>query len=136
MNFENVKQVVLNKVDDFCLGLIVLFSNFSAEGSHVTVSVFGVPKSKVRELRELLLDLDNLFCAGKGLALTPLIRDIETTERFYPQYAADHSWIGFGRPCLEDWKSQPEHPSLFAVTPEMCPGKALQAANEELALAA
>jgi hypothetical protein len=50
------------------------------------VSVFGVEKNAVKWVKNKILDLDEELCSNTEFVITPLVRDRETTRKYYPQF--------------------------------------------------
>jgi hypothetical protein len=93
------------------------------------VSVFGVESSQVKAVRNLILAYDLKFCAGRGMALTPLVRSLETTRKFYPALMPQAAV------SVEYWEQfQVEEYAMAGIW--LMPSTPCMAGNEELALAA
>ena len=78
---QQVTEIVQSKVPATLVQVHVGGTGF------LEVSVYRVPPTEVRAVKDLILELDTQLCVGTEKAVTPLVRDIETTNRYYPQFA-------------------------------------------------
>lgn len=51
-------------------------------------------------MKDIILDLDEELCSGTKFVITPLVRDKETTRKFYPQF-------------LSPWTARPDIGELY-----------------------
>ena len=109
------------------------------------ISVFGVERNAVRWVKDTILSLDAELCAHTEFALTPLVRDVEVTRKYYPQFLS--AWtaeMDRGQHCLSEPLVAAPTANLgdfserdsAAWTPAVSASLCAWAANEELALAA
>src|SRR5438270_7870908 len=64
----------------------ITFEAIEDDPFHVGVNVFGVERDLVKWVEERVLDLGTKLCENTEFLLTPLVRDLDTTQRFYPQF--------------------------------------------------
>src|SRR5690349_16179993 len=64
----------------------VVFEHAGEDVDLIGVGVYGVKKEFINWVEERIIDLDEKLCSDTGLMLVPLVRDEETTEKFYPQF--------------------------------------------------
>lgn len=67
--------------------LVIRFTTVMDDSSDVGVVVYGVETALTIAVESLILELDWTLCANSGLALTPLVINLEDTLRSYPQFA-------------------------------------------------
>lgn len=70
-------------------GVVLTFSWFEeGDPNHVQAGVFNVPEIRIEEIESLAYSLGEAFGQGRDLMITPIVRDIETTRKYYPAIAA------------------------------------------------
>lgn len=62
----------------------VRFESVDDDPDTIGVGVFGVDRSARMTVRRCIFDLDATLAAPKGLIFIPMVRDLETTMRHYP----------------------------------------------------
>jgi hypothetical protein len=87
MDISELKAHVSHKIQTAFPTAHVRISQLSEDPGDLGVSVFNVAKDQVRAAKDLILDLDEELCLKQNWALIPMVRDVETTVRFYPQFA-------------------------------------------------
>jgi hypothetical protein len=111
----------------------------------LVVSVFGVAPNAVKWARDLILDVDEAFCSNTAFVITPLVRDKETTRKFYPQFLSPWTArVDLGELYQPKLLVESQTEYAFAISePSNAPWESAghsenygDAANEELALAA
>ena len=132
MTAEELKDKVRGSVSKESPDVTVLFEELFDDKNHLGVCVYGVEKENVATVTDLVLDLDWDLCAGTGFALTPLVRDVETTKTFYSHLVPKphQSLVGNEYPLVCEMSA-----SKGGAAWEIQEGSQF-AANEELALAA
>ena len=119
----------------------VRFESVCDDEFHIGVSVYGVEAAVVKKVKERILDLDEDLCSGTEFAITPLVRDLDTTAKYYPDYL--FPWTSVQSSCaiyseadvlvVSDLKLDMNFEAVWAFSSEpFCSS----AQNEELALAA
>jgi len=145
MNIEELKMHVRVVLTASLPSVTIQIAPLSENDGDLGVSIFGVERRAVRWVKDIILDLDAELCSGTQFALTPLVRDLETTRKFYPQFLTPWTVeVDLGQACLAEPKTNDQFASLAdfveneaaewvpVVTPEFY----AMASNEELALAA
>jgi hypothetical protein len=120
----------------------IQFDRISEDPFHIGVSVYGVEANAVKWVKEKILDIDEKLCADSEFAITPLVRDEATTEKFYPQFASPWKWLPAGTShavpacasvAMESLQNMLNGSSTkWEIAEPLCSN----AGNEELALAA
>jgi len=119
----------------------VQFETLGEDPNVIGVGVYGVPKPLVKWVKKKIHELDGRFFADAGYVLLPLVRDWETTCKFYPHLV--RQWrptavevfsstidMAIGDPALEGYG--PRRP----LGTWRLPSSRSSACNEEMALAA
>lgn len=145
MNIDELKLHVRAVLSSALPSLTIKIEQLADQTGDLGVSVFGVEKNMVKWVREIILDLDTELCSQTDFALTPLVRDIETTRKYYPQFlSAWTSQIDRGQcgqaeavvssqtDILVDLEEIDQTAWVLSSTVDFC----ASAAQEELALAA
>jgi hypothetical protein len=83
---ENIENAVRERFSARFPALHPHFATSQDDESVIGVSVFGVDPSEVRAVRDFILDLDAELAVGEGFVLTPMVRNLEVTRKFYPQH--------------------------------------------------
>jgi hypothetical protein len=144
MTIDDLKDYVRMMLNGAFPAVTVQFERINDDPFHLAVSVYGVETSAVKWVKEKILDIDEKLCADGDFALTPLVRDEATTDKFYPQFSTPWKWLPAAatvamvvKPhaavdieCLQSILN--EMPTKWEVPEPLCSS----AANEELALAA
>ncbi len=66
----------------------IQFERIGDDPFHVGVAVYGVESNAIKWVKDKILDIDEKICANSEFAITPLVRDEATTEKFYPEFAS------------------------------------------------
>jgi hypothetical protein len=120
----------------------IRFERISDDPFHIGVAVYGVEASAVKWVKDRILDIDEKLCADTEFAITPLVRDEATTERFYPEFLSPWKWLRTSVPHLALASATVDDESLKVILSGSSPKWEFvepicsSAANEELALAA
>jgi len=96
MTLEALKTIVRTMLSGAFPCVTIQFDQIGDNPLHLGVSVYGVEPNAVRWLKDKILALDYDLCAGTDFALTPLVRDKETTAKFYPQFTSPWQAEAFG----------------------------------------
>jgi len=143
MTIEELKTYVRTMLNAAFPTVTIQFEQIGDDPLHIGVAVYGVESLAVKWVKSKILDIDEKLCTDTEFAITPLVRDEATTDKFYPQFAST-------------WKAsvvKATSVSLRHFEFEICAGSfvtvqqdneskweaselVLAAANEELALAA
>lgn len=144
MTIDDLKDYVRTMLNGAFPTVTVQFERINDDPFHIGVSVYGVEASAVKWVKEKILDIDEKLCADGDYALTPLVRDEATTEKYYPQFSTPWKWLPIAGAVtyvvkphaavdLESLQNiLAEMPTKWKVSEPLCSN----AANEELALAA
>jgi hypothetical protein len=106
------------------------------------VSVFGVEHKVVKWVKDRILDLDEELCCNTEFVLTPLVRNKETTQKYYPQFLSPWTAqveVAGGLPSKISMVNQTETLILISEKSDskwVYPKTYANVTNEELALAA
>lgn len=84
MNTEKIQAKVRSALAVSFPNSTLVFDANPGGFNDIGVGVYGVSREDVRQVEDMILDLDWELCAGNGCVLTPRVRDMETTRRFYP----------------------------------------------------
>jgi len=85
MTIEEIKLKITSTIKESFPKVVVVISTFDCP-SDVIVSVFSVEPNDVRAVKDLILNLDAEVCTISEFCITPLVRNMEITEKYYPQY--------------------------------------------------
>lgn len=142
MNAEELKDCVRAALTSAMPKYAIQIEELDGQAGDLGVAVFDVEPEMVKWVRETILDLDAELCIATEFALTPLVRDVETTRKFYPQFMTP--WTievdrGQSAQCESIPAAAPD--SLLVIadgawTPSVAVEVCAMAANEDLALAA
>lgn len=61
----------------------IQFERVGDDPFHIGVAVFGVESNAIKWVKDKILDIDEKICANSEFAITPLVRDEATTEKYY-----------------------------------------------------
>jgi hypothetical protein len=144
MNLDELKQYVRTMLNAAFPKVTIQFERIGDDPFHIGVAVYGVEANAVKWVKGKILDIDEKLCADTEFAITPLVRDEATTEKYYPELVSP--WKHFHAPTgvallrhlqagivagdlegvLKESAAQWEHQASVSAS----------AANQELALAA
>src|ERR1700677_1124895 len=93
MTVEDLKNYVRTMLNAAFPTVTIQFERISDDPFHLGVSVYGVEASSVKWVKDKILDIDEKLCAGGQYAITPLVRDEATTDKFYPQFSSPWKWL-------------------------------------------
>lgn len=146
MTIDELKTYVRTMLNAAFPTVTIQFELVGDDPFHLGVAVYGVESKAVKWVKDKILDIDEKLCANSHFAITPLVRDEATTEKYYPEFispwksilAAAHRVPLVGRTVaterydlatvlrVGEFRAEWEYPK------SVCAG----AANQELALAA
>jgi hypothetical protein len=86
MTPETLKLQVKAILTETFPGYHIQLDQLSENPGDLGVSVYGVVPQVMRRVKDKILDLDEEFCTNTTYCLVPLVRNLETTQRYYPQY--------------------------------------------------
>ena len=144
MTIDDLKDYVRTMLNGAFPTVTIQFERINDDPFHLGVSVYGVEASAVKWVKEKILDIDEKLCADGEYAITPLVRDEATTEKFYPQFSTPWKWLPATTTVVHSVKPHAavdleslqsmlnEMPTKWEIPEPLCSN----AANEELALAA
>jgi len=143
MNVEELKQCVRAALATAFPSYTVQIAAVAENPGDLAVSVFGVDRDAVHWVKDKILDLDEELCVGTKFALTPLVRDLTTTRKFYPQHISPWTVVNKLKQtetiAINDCEifvlQEDVHAAVDWVSARST-DECLSAANEELALAA
>ena len=92
MTIDELKNYVRTMLNAAFPTVTIQFEHVGDDPLHIGVSVYGVEASSVKWVKERILEIDEKLCADGDFALTPLVRDEATTEKFYPQFSSPWKW--------------------------------------------
>ena len=87
MTPQKLKSTVIQKIKEITPNAIVIFSHMQDnpnDPTDIAVNVFNTPINKIRLIKDIILNPDEQF--SSHFTLTPMIRNINITTQFYPQY--------------------------------------------------
>jgi hypothetical protein len=67
------------------------------------VYVFGVLKKDLRDVTNFVLDLHDVYEAKFGVLITPMVKDLETTERYYQEHMPTTKPVSSARVLARVW---------------------------------
>jgi hypothetical protein len=94
MTIEELKVRVRGLLAAAFPWVTIQFEKISDDPFHVGVGVFGVERQLVKWVEERILDIDAKICADTEFALTPLVRDEATTQKYYPDLMSAWKAVG------------------------------------------
>lgn len=146
MTIDELKEYVRTMLNAAFPTVTIQFERVSDDPLHLGVAVYGVESKATKWVKNKILDIDEKLCANTDFAITPLVRDEATTEKYYPEMVSP--WKSFlapaGAAALPQSQAVIVDYDLGAVL--QCGGSMAEweypksvsasAANQELALAA
>ena len=138
MTIDDLKKHVGTMLTAAFPTVTIHFDRIGDDPFHIGVSVYGVDANAVKWVKSKILEIDEKLCANTDFAITPLVRDVATTEKYYPQFVSPWKSVAVFVPnsgsmdaeCMQIDLSLNFEMRLEAEP--ICP----IATNEELALAA
>ena len=144
MTAEELKTYVRTMLNAAFPTVTIQFERISDDPFHVGVAVYGVESNAIKWVKNKILDIDEKLCVNTEFAITPLVRNEATTEKYYPEFVSP--WKSFHAPVggalLRHFQVGIEAGDLEDVLRESAEKWEHQkpvcasAANQELALAA
>ena len=147
MKIEHYKGLVIDRFRERFPEYKIQLNSLEGDVRHLGLSVFGVEKHKFSDVQDLILDIDCEFGVGNGFAVTPLVKSLEVTQKYYPEFLPAQAIAGLEK--LEEIESDTitgglqRSSNIYQLTNEWnrLPSQSFEnsfsrAANEELALAA
>lgn len=86
MTIEQLKTRVSVAIRAVTPNAVIQISPLSENDGDLGVSVFAVEHGNVRTVKDIILNLDGELCVGTEFSLTPMVRDMATTRKHYPQF--------------------------------------------------
>lgn len=144
MTIDELKNFVGTMLNAAFPKVTIQFERIGDDPFHLGVSVYGVEANAVKWVKDRILDIDEKLCADTDFAITPLVRDEATTEKFYPQFVspwklvqAQSNLVLAAAESYQVVKLVEQLDSVQSDTRWEAPASICScAANEELALAA
>lgn len=87
MNTNNIIEFIANKVTAAYHAYPVVVEESPEDTETLCVQVFAVPPPRVREVKNFIHDLQDEFGDALGVVLLPMVKNLEVTRNYYPQYA-------------------------------------------------
>lgn len=147
MTLEHFKGLVTNRFKERFPRFKTHLECLEGDSQHLGLSVFGVEKGMLSEVQELILDIDCELGISNGFVVTPLVKSLEVTLKYYPDFLPTQAVdaleeLGESESAAvtnelqrsssiyqltSEWKRMPPHSFETSFS---------RAANDELALAA
>lgn len=86
MTIEQLKTRVSAELRAVIPNAVIQINPLSKNAGDLGVSVFAVEHGDVRTVKDIILNLDGELCIGTEFSLTPMVRDMDTTRKYYPQF--------------------------------------------------
>jgi hypothetical protein len=88
MTIDELKTYVRTMLNAAFPTVTIQFELVGDDPFHLGVAVYGVESIATKWVKDKILDIDEKLCANSAFAITPLVRDEATTEKYYPELVA------------------------------------------------
>ena len=85
---QEIWTMVLRALNHSFPTCVVRRESAGEDSALIGVGVYGVSPQLIEAVERRIAHLDQTLCVGSDYALIPLVRDIETTKRFYPEHCS------------------------------------------------
>ena len=86
MTIEELKTFVRTMLNAAFPTVTIQFERIGDNPCHIGVAVYGVESNATKWVKDKILDIDEKLCTDTDFVITPLVRDEETTEKYYPNF--------------------------------------------------
>src|ERR1035441_9669781 len=86
MTIDELKTYVRTMLNAAFPTVTIQFELVGDDPFHLGVAVYGVDQIATKWVKDKILDIDEKLCANSDFAITPLVRDEATTEKYYPEF--------------------------------------------------
>lgn len=84
---KDIEALIVNALHNEFSGLPVRIEESPEDDRILCVMVFSVPDDKLRAVRNAIYALKKSKLPESDITLLPMVKDIETTVEYYPEYA-------------------------------------------------